>query len=399
MSYTYSHMHGNREIHKLYLSNFLTGLVFWYAIENLFQLSIGMDGVGIGINIAVLTLFNILFDIPSGILADRWSRKYVLMVSTVALAVASTVYGLSNSLWMYLIGTVCYGVYFVSVSGTYQAITYDLLRGLRRSEEYSKIFGREFALFLVGAAVGNIASGFVVDHFSFQAAYFVTAISCVLNLILLATVREPSYHKTDDDVKFFAHAAVATKMIFDRQVLRCCVMIVALLMVIAVYLNDFGQLYITHYVSQVPMLGVLWAVYAIALAVGSFVAHYFSRHVWVAVLMSSLPVFGMVLIDHPYAIGFIFVQAIGENILVNRIETAVQYYTPSSIRATVLSVVSAIGRLVVIPVSIITGWSIVNHGVRHALWIPAVAALLILIIGLLASKHIVFPVTKEVKTT
>ena len=251
-------MHGNREIHKLYLSNFLTGLVFWYAIENLFQLSIGMDGVGIGINIAVLTLFNILFDIPSGILADRWSRKYVLMVSTVALAVASTVYGLSNSLWMYLIGTVCYGVYFVSVSGTYQAITYDLLRGLRRSEEYSKIFGREFALFLVGAAVGNIASGFVVDHFSFQAAYFVTAISCVLNLILLATVREPSYHKTDDDVKFFAHAAVATKMIFDRQVLRCCVMIVALLMVIAVYLNDFGQLYITHYVSQVPMLGVLW---------------------------------------------------------------------------------------------------------------------------------------------
>lgn len=32
-------------IHKLYISNFLTGLVFWYGIEKLFMRSIGIDAI------------------------------------------------------------------------------------------------------------------------------------------------------------------------------------------------------------------------------------------------------------------------------------------------------------------------------------------------------------------
>lgn len=44
-------MHGN--IFKLYISNFLTGLVFWYAIEKLFMLSIGINPFGVSINAVV----------------------------------------------------------------------------------------------------------------------------------------------------------------------------------------------------------------------------------------------------------------------------------------------------------------------------------------------------------
>jgi len=58
---------------KLYLANFFIGLIFWYGIEKLFMQTIGIDATQIGIVIAAVLGFNLLFDIPSGIIADRWS--------------------------------------------------------------------------------------------------------------------------------------------------------------------------------------------------------------------------------------------------------------------------------------------------------------------------------------
>lgn len=42
--------------------------------------SIGLDATQIGFIIAAVLGFNFLFDIPSGIVADRWSRKGVLVL-------------------------------------------------------------------------------------------------------------------------------------------------------------------------------------------------------------------------------------------------------------------------------------------------------------------------------
>lgn len=53
---------------KLYFANFFIGLVFWYGIEKLFMQSVGIDATQIGLVIATVLGFNLLFDIPSGIL-------------------------------------------------------------------------------------------------------------------------------------------------------------------------------------------------------------------------------------------------------------------------------------------------------------------------------------------
>ena len=66
------------QINKIYLSNFLTGLVFWYGIEKLFMLSIGITAYSVGTITALFIVVTLLLDIPSGMLADRWSRKGTL---------------------------------------------------------------------------------------------------------------------------------------------------------------------------------------------------------------------------------------------------------------------------------------------------------------------------------
>ena len=189
------------QIQKLYLSNFLTGLVFWYGIEKLFMLSIGIDALGMSIAVAVLLLFILVFDIPSGILADKWSRKGVLIVSIIALSISSVILGVSNNLSVYIIGYLIYGIYVVSTSGTYAAITYDILHEEGRSKQYSKIIGRQYALFLLGTAIANLASGFISNNFSFQTTFFITVFVGFINILVILNIKEPKFHKLNKKEK------------------------------------------------------------------------------------------------------------------------------------------------------------------------------------------------------
>ncbi|PID30957.1 hypothetical protein CR973_00855 [Candidatus Saccharibacteria bacterium] len=365
-------------IRKIYLSNFLTGLVFWYAIKQLFMIDIGLGATGIGIEIAFLAVFALLFDIPSGMLADRWGRKNLLITAAIALGIASGIYGMSGSLAIFLLGTVFYGIYFVSASGTYQALTYDTLYDLGKTELYSKIAGRSHGLFLIGVSVGNIVSGVIASSFSYRAAFFVTIVSCILNVIVIATIREPKHHRNEISEKFLSHVRTVLKAITRQTALAGMLVIVAMIAALDVYFIDFGQLYMEHYGAGVAVIGVLWAVYALALAFGSFVAHYFAGRLWLAVALTSVPVFVIYLVDHPATIAVIFVQAVGMKALFNRIETRIQNATPSRVRATVLSVISALGRMVAIPVGIWLGMMISDGGIRAGLVVPTAAAFIIL---------------------
>jgi len=59
----------------LYVGKFFLSFVLWYSIEKLFIRSIGIDNFGISLIAIVLLISSILTEIPSGIIADRWSRK------------------------------------------------------------------------------------------------------------------------------------------------------------------------------------------------------------------------------------------------------------------------------------------------------------------------------------
>lgn len=367
---------------KLYLSNFLTGLVFWYAIEQLFLQSIGINTILMAVNISVLALFNFIFDIPSGMLADKWSRKGTLMISAVALALSSVMYGVSTGIATVLLATVLYGVYVVTTSGTYQALMYDSLHEQNRSDQYSKYNGRAYALFLIGVTFANIASGYIADATSFQMNFFVTVISCLVNIAVIVSLVEPKFHKPTEDKSMVRQLGTATMIIARKAPLMIMVTITALLGVIGVFTFDYGQIYVSRYVSEVEYIGILWAVYAFALALGNYFAHYFRKHLYILVLLSVVPILGMTQFDSLVSIGFMFIHAFGAAALANQIDTRIQEHTPSHLRASITSVIGQLSRIIAIPASFLYGWLIFNDGVLAAVWMSAMVAFLIAVIWL-----------------
>lgn len=366
-------------IYKLYISNFLTGLVFWYGIEKLFMRSIGIDAVGIGIATAVFLVFNLIFDIPAGILADRWSRKGVLVISALSLAVCSLLLGSSHGLLLYAIGEVFYGMYIVSTSGTYNAVTYDILHEENRSDQYSKVAGRAYALFLAGAGVANIASGFIAHYFSYRTAYFVTLISCLLNVLVLLSLREPVFHKAEKKERVLGQLKDVSVTISKIKLIRSLTIVLTALAITELFKSEFGQLYMLRYFSTPQIIGLLWAAYAFTWSLGSLIAHRFRARLNTLIICTTVPFIAMAFIDNWFSLVLFMFQAVAAAALINQIETHIQENTPSAVRASILSVVATLGRAISVPASFALGWLFRNYSALVALqWVAVVSGLVLL---------------------
>lgn len=361
---------------KLCFANFFMGLIFWYGIEKLFMQSIGLDATQIGVIIAAILGFNFLFDIPSGIVADRWSRKGVLVLSLVAMIICCAILGNASGFLPYLIGYgIFYGLYVVGTSGTSASIIYDTLHEHGKSNLYSKIMGRTYAFYLGGIAVANIASGFLAQLLGFRATYFLTILSCAVAIAIIFTIKEPTFHKKEQKERMLAQLGSVTKTMVKSKMLFVLAIILSALTVVQVFKNDFGQLYIFRYITEPQFIGLLWAGGALSWAAGNLIAHHFKARLTTLMFITVLPLIAMSFIDNWFSLVLFMVQQVAMGALFNQIETRVQDATPSAVRTSILSVLSSLGRCVAVPVSILVGWIISQYDVYLALRFVSLIAL------------------------
>jgi MFS family permease len=344
-------------IKKLYLANFLTGLTFWYAVEKLFMQSIGIGPFLIGVNAVVLLVIIVVFDVPSGVLADKWKRKYTLIMALTALSLSSLVLGLSRNFAVYVFGTVLFGGYIVLTSGTYQAMMYDSLAEIGEEKHYDKHQGRSYGLFLAGVSIGSLAGGYIAQNIGLRQTFYYSVVTSVLTVFLLLTTSEPKFHKETSDNKLRAHVKASVKVILSQSM----VLQLSLLLVVAGMLrstqNEFSGLYYIQLGMSAVVMGYVNAGKWIAGAIGQFVAPLFGKERSIRLVpwfFLSFLIFS--LITTVNGVMFFLIASFLFSVITNQTEATVQSKIPSHLRATTLSLTSFITNVVMIPLSLLFGW-------------------------------------------
>jgi MFS family permease len=114
-----------RRLLPLYAAVFLQNLALWVPIEKLFMTSIGFNPASIGAMAAVYAVVVPVLEVPSGVLADRWSRRGVLVLASIAAIISVLIGGLSQSVAVYMVSAAFLGVFFALQSGTLESVVYD----------------------------------------------------------------------------------------------------------------------------------------------------------------------------------------------------------------------------------------------------------------------------------
>jgi MFS family permease len=102
-----------------------------------------VDAAGVDVMAAAYAVVVPIFEVPSGVLADRWSRRGVLVLASVAAISSVVIRGLSQNVATYMVSAFFLGLFFAMQAGTFESIVYDTaLEETGDSEAFERTIGR-----------------------------------------------------------------------------------------------------------------------------------------------------------------------------------------------------------------------------------------------------------------
>ncbi len=119
----------------------LSELVPLYPLYALLFLDTGLSGAQISALFAVWSITSFLTEVPAGLLADRWSRRGVVVLAGVLQAAGFAVWTAAPEVWAFAVGFVVWGVSGALVSGASEALVYDGLAAVGAADGYARVNG------------------------------------------------------------------------------------------------------------------------------------------------------------------------------------------------------------------------------------------------------------------
>jgi MFS family permease len=153
----------------LLLGNTLAASFIW-GINTIFLLDAGLTNLEAFAANAFFTAGMVLFEVPTGIVADTVGRRYSYLLGTVTLTVSTLLYVLLWQLgapfWAWAVVSILLGLGFTFFSGAVEAWLVDALTATGFTGELETVFGR--GQMVTGAAMltGSLAGGFVAAQTS-----------------------------------------------------------------------------------------------------------------------------------------------------------------------------------------------------------------------------------------
>lgn len=353
------------QLSKLYASSILGSLSLtgaWVAI----LASRGYSLVEIGIAETVFHIVSLIFEIPSGVLADVFGRKKMLVVSTIMGMVSDVIMILSGSLF-----TVCLSIAFRALSynfssGSGDALAYDSLKLARKENEFERYESNQFIIYRLCSGISTLCAGFALT-IGHRIAYGTGLITGTIQIIILLSLHEIHIANTakgiGNKIGKKLIACFWESIIFMKEMRKCMG-----LMLYNSLVGAIDTLLLFFLQAKLPETGISrwWLGFALLfMEMGGIVGSRLilkapkPRYKWIF-SVSLLFVMAGLLAEHSGACLIMtlggFMAAIGDDALQVRTNVILQDMFPSEQRATLTSIESFSFSVIMIVLSPLAGF-------------------------------------------
>lgn len=201
-----------KQIRKLYASSVLGNLSLtgaWVAI----LAARGYSLVDIGIAETVFHITSLIFEIPSGVLADVFGRKKMLIVSSIMRMIGNIIMILSDNLF-----TVCLSIAFHALSynfssGTGDALAYDSLKTANAASRFERFESDQLVIYRLCSGISTLCAGFAL-FIGHRLAYGTDLITGVIQIAVLMSLSEMYAPAPEQSGSIAARLAICLKESF-----------------------------------------------------------------------------------------------------------------------------------------------------------------------------------------
>jgi MFS family permease len=315
----------------------------------------------------------LLIDMPSGLLADRWSRKGVLILASFALAGAAFVGGVSNDIGLYLLCAILWGVFYACYAGMYESIVYDTLAEEKQSPAlYRKIYGRIQIADSAGLVLGGLVSAFVATQLGLRETYFLSIPFALLAVTSLLLFREPQLHKHRRQL-LGTQVRETFRVVTRRGYALPVVISLVIKTTILFMMFEFAQLWLIALNAPTGFFGFAGALLYAAIGFGGWFAqhlHVASRKIGMVVLASLMSLVGLLFTHSIVLVALLQFVVIGTLVALSIALTNILHdLLSSNIRASAVSATSTFGRALILPLALAFGYVSEQNSVFSATYI------------------------------
>ncbi|MBN2076658.1 MAG: MFS transporter [Dehalococcoidales bacterium] len=347
-------------IRLLFVFHLFGDLILIYAVDKLFLLSRNISIQEIAILVAIWSGLTVLLEVPTGALADRWSRKYTLVLSGLFYSLCYITWIFSFSFWPFALGFLFRTIGGTCESGTLQAYTYDFLKKHKKEDEFEKIWGRCITLRVIGTAVAVAAGGYL-SEISYTLVLVFSALSPLVVTIIAFLL--PEVKSTDNEThrSYISYMRGGLKQAFSNRIILKIMLYSSIVWATLGLLEEYDQVLISERLGFSNTFIGIWAAAAVCISsVGSFFAHRLKNLGWrVLIIIGVATGTGLVVITfvrNPVILGCLLVNCISLLLASVTIEGIIQREIKTEERATISSVCGVMGEIGTVIFSLFIGF-------------------------------------------
>ena len=180
-----------RKIQRTYLTlqlfNTLAASLIW-GINTLFLLDAGLNNLEAFAANAFFTAGFVLFEIPTGVVADLRGRRTSYLLGLVTLAISTLLYlfmwYMHAPFWAWAASSLFLGLGFTFLSGAFEAWLADALDHNGYKEKLESVLAKGEIVEGSAMLIGSVAGGLIAQATNLGVPYVIRAVLLVLNLIL-----------------------------------------------------------------------------------------------------------------------------------------------------------------------------------------------------------------------
>lgn len=369
---------------KSYLYRFLMDFQLWLPIWVVYlQVKRGLSLTQITLLDTPFLLLIVFAEVPTGAIADRFGRRYSLMLGSGLFAVAIFIFGVADNYLVILASYTAWGLGVTFQSGADTAILYDSLKNVGREDDFQKINSRMWALKSLAALLAILIGAPIAQATNFTFPIILSAGIAVLGVPVAFLMHEPRHAAAESHEEYLSTLVNGLRETWDQPVLRYIILYSGILLAATFTPQVFQQPFLKHHGVSIADLGLWQAPVRVCGILASLFAYKFVSRVGQRGAFFALPAmlivcnFALAGIDHSWiAVSFLGMGAVA-GMQSPALATYINKRIPSERRATILSVQSVVGNFILAGMNPIAGIVADTFGLRAVFLLFAVLTLLV----------------------
>ncbi|MBS4536826.1 MFS transporter [Clostridium sp. D2Q-11] len=250
-----------RNIKTYYFYSTFAELLILGPIMILYLFEKGLSFTEIAVLQSFAAICVVLFEVPTGAVADRIGRKWSMILASMLWGVSLLVYIMVDQFILLALAEGIFSLGAAFKSGSDTALIYDSLKEMKEEHHFQKIEGNARSLSLVAQAVGSVIAGYVYA-INIHLPFVISVGFMIITMIITLFFKEPDFKggSTHLSSNYFSQIKDSGKFILGHEKIKA---IILFSMVFFIFYR-MGFLYFQPYMESIgiPVIYFGWIFFA-----------------------------------------------------------------------------------------------------------------------------------------